>query len=54
MKYYGVMKVIAEIKLDSTWDAYDDSDVEFLEIDLFEELSKEGIMSAKIIQVIPE
>lgn len=46
------MKVIAEIELDSSWDDYEYCSKELFEEDLFEDLKKEGIISAKITKVI--
>ena len=48
------MKVIVEIELDSSWDEYKHCSREIFESDLLEQLSKDGIISAKIADVIDE
>jgi hypothetical protein len=48
------MKVIAEITLDSSWDEYQYYSKDLLEEDLFENLNKEGILSAKIVDIVEQ
>ncbi len=48
------MKVIAEITLDSSWDEYKHCSKDLLEEYLFENLNKEGILSAKIVDIVEQ